>query len=99
MMKNKSVQIDSAGYNRVQELAEQLGLTQAGSASLLVRAATPDRIRELVTEALERVVTTAPKPGTVGEGAPAPPAKDGVLKSAPAAGGAPAPPAQDSAGR
>ena len=76
MAKNKSVQIDSAGYNLVQELAEQLGLTQAGSASLLVRAATPDRIRELVTEALGRLGTTAPKPGTVGGGAPAPPAQD-----------------------
>ena len=77
MPKTKSVQIDEAGYNRVQELAEQLSLTQAGAASLLVRAATPDRIRELVTAALGRLGTTAaPTPGTVAGEAPAPPAQD-----------------------
>ena len=72
-----SVQIDEVGYNLVQELAVQLSLTQAGAASLLVRAATPDRIRELVTEALGRLgTTTAPKLATVGGGAPAPPSQD-----------------------
>ena len=72
-----SVQIDEAGYDQVQKLAVQLSLTQAGAASLLVRAATPDRIRELVTEALGRLgTTTAPKLAPVGGGAPAPPSQD-----------------------
>jgi len=53
--KHTSVQIDQAGRKRVEEVAAHFGMTQAGAASLLVRAATDDRVRQLVTELAGRL--------------------------------------------
>ena len=52
----RSVQIDEAGHRRVEELAKLVGLTQEAAASVLVKAARDEHVRELLTEAAGLVV-------------------------------------------
>ena len=49
-MAKRTVQIDEVGHQRVEEVAEHFRMSQMGATSLLVRAATDERVRELATE-------------------------------------------------
>ena len=65
----KTVQIDADGHARVSHVAEHFGFTQERAASLLVRAATDKRIRQLAAETAERF-KTPPTPGAPSETEP-----------------------------
>ena len=68
MAKRRSVQIDEVGHRRVEEVARQVGLTQEAAASVLVRAATNERVQELIAEAASRLRSGQPvRPGPAGE--------------------------------
>ena len=62
-MAKRSVQIDELGHARVEAVARQVGLTQEAAASLLVRAATDVRVRELLAEAAGRLQSDRPASG------------------------------------
>lgn len=64
MAKRITIQIDEEGRDRVEEVAAHFSLTQAGAASLLVRAATDARIAELVIETARRLGHD--RPGSAG---------------------------------
>ena len=49
-MPKRTVQIDEPGHKRVEEVAAHFRMSQLGATSLLVRAATDERVRELATE-------------------------------------------------
>ena len=67
-MPRRTVQIDEAGHQRVEETAREMGFTQETAASILVQAATTDRIRELVTERMGRLGRGRPaRPEPTGE--------------------------------
>ena len=56
--KTHSVQIDSAGHERIERVAEHYLLTQAGAAALVVRAATDDQIKAEVKKLADQQVDT-----------------------------------------
>ena len=72
----KTTQIDDAGHARIEQVARHFRMTQSGAASLLVRAATDDRIRELATEVAGQF-RTSPEAAEAAEGTP-PEGRDGT---------------------
>ena len=64
MAKRITIQIDALGRDRVEALAAHFNMTQAGAASLLVRAATDERIAELVRETAAKLGRD--RPGSAG---------------------------------
>ena len=58
----KTIQIDDDGHARVEQVAQYFRMTQGGAASLLIRAATDERIRELAAEAAAGFKTPPAKP-------------------------------------
>ena len=59
-----TIQIDEQGRDRVEAVAAHFSLTQSGAASLLVRAATDEKIAELVIETARRLGPD--RPGSAG---------------------------------
>ena len=64
MAKRITIQIDALGRDRVEAVANHFSMTQSGAASLLVRAATDERIAELVIETAGQLAHD--RPGSAG---------------------------------
>ena len=64
MAKRIMIQIDEPGRDRVEAVANHFSMTQSGAASLLVRAATDERIAELVRETAAKLGRD--RPGSAG---------------------------------